>query len=490
MNRLLIISKDEKRRGTLEEILRELSLTIESGADPGFALKRLREETFLTVIFDRESIEVSLETFARKVLSRSPLSSLVLMSPQREEVSDIYENVEEVIYFPFQREQVETTLSRLLKDKESLQRCNLVGRSAQLKQVAGTILSSAPTDITVLITGESGTGKEVVASAVHSNSERRGGPFIAVNCGAIAEGVLESELFGHERGAFTGAVARRKGMFEAADRGTIFLDEIAEVPLATQVKLLRVIEQKSFMRVGGSENITVDLRVVAATSKDLLEEVERGNFRRDLYFRLSVVKIDLPPLRERTEDIPPLVYHFLKQLSREKRYEYPPVGEEVFNLLKSYHWPGNVRELRNLLESLAVLSPEGKIGAEEVARYIQKQAQFNKSLPVVTGRSLEASEHQLMLQALMSLKAEITALRNLILKGLESVPTVEAREVGADWRAREQREVKPTPSMEEMEKELIVRTLEEVGGNRRKAAKLLGIGERTLYRKLDKHGLS
>jgi len=229
---------------------------------------------------------------------------------------------------------------------------------------------------------------------------------------------------------------------------------------------------------------------VAATSKDLLEEVERANFRRDLYFRLSVVKIDLPPLRERTEDIPPLVYHFLKQLSREKKYEYPPVGGEVFNLLKSYHWPGNVRELRNLLESLAVLSPEGKIGAEEVARYIQKQAQFNKSLPVVTGRSLEASEHQLILQALMSLKAESTALRNLIFKGLESVPTVEAHEVGADWQARGQREVKPTPSMEEMEKELIARTLREVGGNRRKAAKLLGIGERTLYRKLDKYGLS
>lgn len=490
MNRLLIISKNEERREILEEILREPSLTIESGTDPGFALKRLREETFSMVIFDRESIEVSLETFARKVLSRSPLSPLVLMSPQDEEVSDIHENVEEVVYFPFQREQVETKLLRLLKDKESLQRCKLVGRSAQLKRVAGTILSSAPTDITVLITGESGTGKEVVASAIHDNSERRRGPLIAVNCGAIAQGILESELFGHERGAFTGAVARRKGMFEAADGGTIFLDEIAEVPLSTQVKLLRVIEQKSFMRVGGSENISVDLRVVAATSKELLEEVESGNFRRDLYFRLSVVKIDLPPLRERTEDIPPLVYHFLKQLSREKKYEYPPVGEEVFNLLKSYHWPGNVRELRNLLESLAVLSPEGKISAAEVARYIQKQAQFNKSLPVVTGRSLEASEHQLMLQALMSLKAEITALRNLIFKGLESVPTVEAHEVGADWQARGQQEVKPAPSMEEMEKQLIARTLREVGGNRRKAAKLLGIGERTLYRKLDKYGLS
>jgi DNA-binding NtrC family response regulator len=490
MNRLLLISKDEDRRETLQQILREPSFTIESGTDPGFALKRLREETFSMVIFDRESIEVSLETFARKVLSRSPLTSLVLISPQGEEVSDIYENVEEVIYFPFQREQVETKLSRLLKDKESLSRCNLVGRSAQLKQVAETILSSAPTDITVLITGESGTGKELVASAIHNNSGRRGGAFIAVNCGAIAEGVLESELFGHERGAFTGAIAQRKGMFEAADGGTILLDEIAEVPLATQVKLLRVIEQKSFMRVGGSKNISVDPRVVAATNKDLLGEVEAGNFRRDLYFRLSVVKIDLPPLRERTEDISPLVYHFLQQLSREKRYEYPPVGEEVLNLLKSYHWPGNVRELRNLLESLALLSPEGRINPRQVSEYIQKQAQFNKSLPVVTGQSLEASEHQIILQALMSLKSEITALRNVILKGLESMPTVEAHEVGAGWRPGEQEEVKSPPSMEEMERELIARTLRQVGGNRRRAAELLGIGERTLYRKLDKYGLS
>jgi len=329
-----------------------------------------------------------------------------------------------------------------------------------------------------------------VASAIHNNSGRRGGPFIAVNCGAIAEGVLESELFGHERGAFTGAVAQRKGMFETADGGTIFLDEIGEVPLATQVKLLRVIEQKSFMRVGGSENISVDVRVVAATNKDLLEEVEAGKFRRDLYFRLSVVKIELPSLRQRAEDIPLLVHHFLGQLSQEKRFDYLAVGEEVLALLKSYHWPGNVRELRNLLESLVLLSPEGRISPEKVSAYIQKQAQFNKSLPVVTAQSLEASEHQLMLQALISLKAEITALRNLIMKGLQSMPTVEAQEVGTGWRPHRPEEVKPTPSMEEVEKEHIARTLKQVGGNRRKAAKLMGIGERTLYRKLEKYGLS
>jgi DNA-binding NtrC family response regulator len=490
MDRLLIISRDEIRRGALEEILTNLSVAIESTPDPGYALKRLKEETFSLLVFDRESVEVGLEAFTRKALSRSPQTSLVLLSPHGEEITPDYENVEETIFFPIDREEAETKVLRLLKDKESLRRCGLVGRSAQLKQVAEAVMSTAATDITVLITGESGTGKELVASAIHQNSNRGEGPFIAVNCGAIAEGVLESELFGHERGAFTGAVAQRKGMFETADGGTIFLDEIGEVPVATQVKLLRVIEQKSFMRVGGSESISVDSRVVAATNKDLTEEVEAGRFRRDLYFRLSVVKIDLPPLRERTDDIPLLVYHFINRLSVEKKFDYPSVSEAVLRLLRSYHWPGNVRELRNLLESLALLSPEGRISPEQVSDYIQKQALLNKSLPVATGQSPQAAEHQVILQALMSLKSEITALRELIVKGLESIPTVEAREVGGGWHGEKPEEVTPTPSMEEMERELIARTLREVGGNRRRAAKLLGIGERTLYRKLDKYGLS
>ena len=222
---------------------------------------------------------------------------------------------------------------------ELLNECDLVGKSAKLHEIAETVLQVAPTNVTVLITGESGTGKELIARGIHKHSTRRFKPFIAVNCGALAEGVLESGLFGHEKGAFTGAAARRKGVFELADGGTILLDEVGEMSLATQVKLLRVLEEKEFMRVGGTEYIQVDIRIIASTNRNLISAVEQGGFRRDLYYRLKVVEIVVPPLRERREDIPLFVHTFVTQFAKENDVAFPGITEEAMQLLLNYHWP-------------------------------------------------------------------------------------------------------------------------------------------------------
>ena len=352
-----------------------------------------------------------------------------------------------------------------------------------MKKIAEAVLQVSPTNITVLITGESGTGKELVARAIHNNSLRKDNPFIAANCGALAEGVLESELFGHERGAFTGAVSRREGLFERADKGTIFLDEIAEIKPATQVKLLRVLEEKSLLRVGGIKDVKIDVRVIAATNRDLDNEVQEGNFRKDLYFRLCVVKIDIPPLRERTRDIPILVYDFIQKLNQESHKKISGVTEEAMELLLKYHWPGNVRELKNFLESMLVFSADRFTEARDVLRYIEKKVQTERYLPVLTGKTVAMAEHELIYQALLGLRKEISELRKLFLeeRSLELI----AKE---DIKGKEL-EVKPQLSIEEMEKELIAKTLKEAGGNRKRTARILGIGERTLYRKIDKYGL-
>ncbi len=231
----------------------------------------------------------------------------------------------------------------------------ILGDSPVIQQIRETIRQVATTNIPVLIEGESGTGKELVARAIHENSPRRTKPMFTVNCGAIPEGILESELFGHQRGAFTGALESRKGYFEVADGSTLFLDEIGEMPLATQVKVLRVLEEKEFIRVGGGTNFKVDVRILAATNKNLEAEVTANNFRQDLYFRLNVIKIVVPPISARSEDIPLLVDKFQAEFCKENRIEFSGFTSEAIQLLKSQPWPGNVRELRNLVQSVIVL---------------------------------------------------------------------------------------------------------------------------------------
>src|SRR5881628_432538 len=302
--------------------------------------------------------------------------------------------------------EVTATVRRLVERRRLQQRTGIIGESPAIQEVLVKIEQMAPVSSTVLIEGESGTGKELVARGIHDLSPRRGKPFVAVNCAAIPDTLLESELFGHEKGAFTGAAERRLGRFELAEGGTVFLDEVGEMAPATQVKLLRVLEDRTFFRVGGTQPIKVDVRVIAATNKSLKEQVSLGRFRDDLFYRLNVLSIYLPPLRERRADIPLLVRRFIRDLSAQHDRPFPGISAEAMELLVSYPWPGNVRELRNLVESMVVLSHGSEIGPDDLPRQIRDggSARF---LPVRTpgvsheaGRS-EGRELEFILRSLL-----------------------------------------------------------------------------------------
>ncbi|MEW5806454.1 MAG: sigma-54 dependent transcriptional regulator [Acidobacteriota bacterium] len=302
---------------------------------------------------------------------------------------------------------------------------NIIGKSTPMRDVFRQIKMVAPTRSSVLIIGESGTGKELIANAIHENSPRRGERFLALNCAAIPLEILESELFGHEKGSFTGAIGRKIGKFELTDRGTLFLDEVDSLPMEIQVKLLRALEEKEFMRVGGAETIKIDTRIIAATKIDLERMVADGTFREDLYYRLKVVTIKIPPLRERKEDIPLLVNHFLKKFSEENtRSEIVKVSSDVMLALMEHEWEGNVRELKNLIESLVVMTDKHEIGFEDLPEDYRR-------------------------------------------KGI-----------------KELEEMRMTKTIREVEKEAILKAVEKAGGNRTRAAEMLGMGLRTLYRKL------
>lgn len=378
----------------------------------------------------------------------------------------------------------------------------IIGESRAVQQIARAIEQVAPTDISVLIIGESGTGKELVAQAIHEQSQRKDKPLVVVNCGAIPEGILESELFGHEKGAFTGAVGTRKGYFELADTGTIFLDEIGEMPLSTQVKLLRVLEGKEFMRVGGTKTQSVDARVIAATNKDLERAVKGGEFREDLYYRLNAVDIRIPPLRERKEDIRLLVEKFSRDFSRENHIEFEGFTESAFRVMEDYPWPGNVRELKNTVESIIVLEKGNKVDEYALSRYLKFDHQrVERNLPVPTYRSSEQVEREFIYHALIDLKSEISKLRDdlyqILLserrpKSLPYYSEVIPRppEIYSSENENEHEETDfEDKTLEELERIMINRALEKFNGSKRKAAQSLGISERTLYRKIKEYDL-
>ena len=369
----------------------------------------------------------------------------------------------------------------------------ILGDSDKTRQLLETVEQVAPTDISVLISGESGTGKELVAKAVHMRSRRRDEPLITVNCGAIPEGILESELFGHEKGSFTGAAGQRKGYFELADKGSIFLDEIGELPLSIQVKLLRVLEEREFMRVGGTSLQAVDVRFIAATNRDLQEEVQKGNFRQDLYYRLNAVHIHVPSLRERREDIVVLANKFASDFSRNNLIEFQGFSERAFHILQDYTWPGNVRELRNLVEKVIVLEKGNLIDEVTLQKYLHVKDDFDQKLPVRLDKPKDELEREFLLRVLLEIKSEISQLRELM---LAAAP--QRYSLGA-WREKlpneynasgsSERSQKSPASVSDMEKEMIRATLIKTGGNKRKTAKVLGLSERTLYRKINKYGL-
>ena len=407
---------------------------------------------------------------------------------------------------PVNVDEVVDAIKRTLERQRLQQVTGLMGESPAMREVLVRIEQMAPVSSTVLIEGESGTGKELVARAIHQLSGRRGGPFIAVNVGALPESLLESELFGHEKGAFTGAAERRLGRFELADAGTLFLDEVGEIPQSTQVKLLRVLEEREVTRVGGSHPIPIDVRVVAATNRSLREHVAEGDFRADLYYRLNVLSVYLPPLRERKEDIPMLVRRFVKEFSSRHERPFHGISAEAMQILADFGWPGNVRELRNLIESMVVLAPARELRAEDLPREL-RDGGIARLLPVHVGpvtrarSGAEGRELEFILRSLVELKLQVEELRRrmddergvrnsqwlgevrpgtLIGGEVQSAPALEPPDITPPNTVT----IVPGTSMAEIERRAIAAALRESRGNRRKAASMLGIGERTLYRKL------
>ncbi len=371
----------------------------------------------------------------------------------------------------------------------------LVGNSPEILQILETVQQVAATDITVLINGESGTGKELIANAVHRLSKRADKPFVVVNAGAIPEGIIESELFGHEKGAFTGAVGSRKGYFESADGGTLFLDEVGEMPLAAQVKFLRILEGKDFIRVGGSSARAVDVRLIAATNRDLRESVEHGNFRQDLFYRLNAIRMRIPPLRERAQDVPMLVKKFVTDFCAQNKIEFEGFSDSALRAMQEYHWPGNVRELKNFVEMLIVIERGRRIDEAALLRHLPRKNDFARPLPVPTNRSSEEVEREFIYRALVDLKNEIAQLRELIVGKYVSPmrrlkPGYDENAFVHEVNSDELNKIENTfESIEGMQKRLIHEALERTRGNRRKAAQMLKISERTLYRKIKEYDL-
>lgn len=389
----------------------------------------------------------------------------------------------------------------------------IIGTSPKILEAIEFAEQVAKTDVNVLLTGESGTGKEVFARFIHKKSLRAAEKFIPINCGALPQGVLESELFGHEKGSFTGAISQRKGYFESADGGTIFLDEIGEMPLETQVKLLRVLETGEFLRVGSSETRHTNVRIIAATNRRLDEEVQRKRFREDLYFRLRTVEIKLPPLRERKQDILMLAEKFIRDFEKKHRLRFVGFTSDATELLLDYDWHGNVRELRNVIESLIVLERGEKIDASTLIKYLQPSPtpSVSSSLVPISQSVQKSADHltqqELIYRALLQLQADMNDVKSLLLKLSERQATPEPkgdtplllpepekprqeslRELLQSFYDRRADEDHP-PSLQELERYAIEQTLKRVGGSRRKAAKILGITERTLYRKIQEYDL-
>ncbi|HEY7394400.1 MAG TPA: sigma-54 dependent transcriptional regulator [Gemmatimonadaceae bacterium] len=409
---------------------------------------------------------------------------------------------------PVNLDEVVGGLRRILERRRLQRITGLIGESDGMREVMVQVEQMAPVSSTVLIEGESGTGKELVARAIHMLSPRKNKPFIAENVGALPDTLLESELFGHEKGAFTGAAERRLGRFELADTGTIFLDEIGEVPAHTQVKLLRVLEEREFMRVGGVSPIQVNVRVIAATNQALRELVDEGRFRADLFYRLNVLRIYLPPLRERREDIPYLVRRFVEEYSAQHDRSFHGISAEAMQLLVDYPWPGNVRELRNLIESMVVLSPGHEIQPGDLPRQIREEGAA-RLLPVHVGpiirgqESAAGRELEFIVRSLLELKLQVEELRRRMDDHTQSpvhrdgwigdvspaiaVPAVAAIEPRDQAPPPNVVTINPGTKMADIERSVIEAALKETRGNRRRAAEMLGIGERTLYRKIKEY---
>ncbi|MAD50006.1 MAG: sigma-54-dependent Fis family transcriptional regulator [Flavobacteriales bacterium] len=382
----------------------------------------------------------------------------------------------------------------MIKHQDIKQRFGIIGNSNKLDRAISTALQIAPTDISVLITGESGVGKEAMPKIIHYNSQRKHNKYIAVNCGAIPEGTIDSELFGHEKGAFTGASDNRQGYFEVADGGTIFLDEVGELPLSTQVRLLRVLESGEFMKVGSSQIKKVDIRVIAATNVNIEEAIQNGKFREDLFYRLNTINVKMPSLRERIEDIHLLFRKFAADFA--DRYHIPPIRleEDAVDLLQTYSWPGNIRQLKNVAEQISAVEQDRSISKEILINYIPNQ----NTTPVLFKNEKtdnDFSEREILYKVLFDMKNDLNDLKRVtkelmgekkhdieeekVINHLIEKPTISI--------AEKEIEEDVFLTLHEQEKILIEKALKRHQGRRKDAAEELGISERTLYRKIKEY---
>ncbi len=354
----------------------------------------------------------------------------------------------------------------------------IIGKSKQIKDLIDIALQVSQSDISVLIYGESGVGKDLFAKAIHYYSKRADKKLITVNCGAIPEGILESELFGHKKGSFTGAVDDRKGYFELADGGTLFLDELGEMPLTTQVKLLRVLETGELIPLGSEITKKVNVRIIAATNKDLQIEVDAKRFRHDLFFRLKAVSLYIPPLRERKIDINLLIEYFLNNYAKQNNIAAPKITDDALELLNDYYWPGNIRELKNVIETATALNTSGKFGVNLISNLLSppKIEDIKRNLPIVLHKTNEALDREIILGALIEIKKDLNELKNFAYNSNMSNSS------NADFT--EPTEIVP---IDVLEKNAISNAIKFANGNKRKAAKLLGLSERTLYRKIKEY---
>ena len=511
--RILIVDDEANARAALSEILHEDGFVTETAADGFKALGKLAEfdpDVVLTDLKMPGLDGIGLMEKGREITPGAVFVVMTAFGTIGSAVDAVKRGADNYLTKPLDFEALAAIVeramekSRLVKEnirlRERLRERNImshiVGDSPKMKKLLELVDQVARSRASVLVIGESGTGKELIAEAIHRASPRAKAPLVRLNCAALAEGLLESELFGHEKGAFTGAAERRLGRFELADGGTIFLDEIGEIPLSTQVKLLRVLESRSFFRVGGTQPIKVDVRVIAATNRDLKERVSLGDFRDDLYYRLNVLNIYLPPLRERREDIPLLVRRFIREFATQHDRTFRGITPEAMQRLVSAPWPGNVRQLRNLIESMVVLAPGTEIRASDIPADILEGPVLLPARVPAAARELPSQELEFILRSLVDLRRQIEELRRRLDQHPQRVEVIDLGSRGPVVDVLPEAEVaedqivyRPGMTMADVEKAAIEAALREARGNRRRAAEVLGIGERTLYRKIKSYRL-
>jgi two-component system, NtrC family, response regulator PilR len=473
MEKLLVVDDERSMRELLELVLKREGYVVHTAENGTRALELIRQNVYDLIISDVKMPDISGIELLARVREISPETMVIMITAfatvdtarkafklgaEDLVIKDAGFDVEELklsvgkVLEKKHLRQENVLLKRELRQRNSLD--NIIGRSPQMQAIYQMIETVAATTSTVLITGESGTGKELVARAIHSTSERAAASFVSINCGAFTETLLESELFGYMKGSFTGAVSNRKGLFEAAEGGTIFLDEIGETTPAMQVKMLRVLQERSIRRVGGLEEIPVDVRVVAATNRDLSQMVEDGSFRNDLFYRISVIPIEMPPLRSRRVDIPDLVRHFLEKYSAAANRPTLEISEEVIPYLESYDWPGNVRELENTIER-AVALEHGRIAGLDRRR-------DDNGPPA--GQQDRRIKPEWLPERILRYKPR-------------AVTDLDLPEEGIDLEAY----------LAQLEKDYIIRALQRTSGNQTRAAEVLKMSVRSLRHLLDKH---